>query len=107
MYFTGNGRTTNTIGFGTTIHIQMGPPPKPPCCHVCAGPPERQTPDRKLWCCRCLIVDQAPNLFELLFSAVAPEQRTRLYRALAAAFHPDVGGDERVMQFLNTFKERF
>jgi len=106
-WYTSTGGTTSSVGFGTTVHIRMGPPPKPPCCHICAGPPERITPDHRYWCCRCLVIDQANALFPLLFDAVAPDQRPKLYRALAAVFHPDVGGDERVMQFLNTFKERF
>lgn len=83
-------------------------PPPTPRCHACSGPAQRQTaPDRKLWCARCLAADQAATIFEILFQAATTEQRARLYRSLSAVYHPDVGGDVRIMQALNAVKDRF
>jgi hypothetical protein len=52
-------------------------------------------------------VANAPAWLEAAFKAVAPDQRSRLYRQLAVAFHPDTGGDARLMTALNAVRERF
>jgi hypothetical protein len=41
------------------------------------------------------------------FHAVPDEARGKLYRALATAFHPDVGGDPALMVALNAARERY
>lgn len=98
MYYTGNGNYT--------LFVNFGPPPQPRC-HKCNAVAKRHTPDGRQWCERCVARESAPELFALLFAAVAPEQRSRLYRALATVFHPDAGGDEHLMQTLNAVKERY
>jgi hypothetical protein len=41
-----------------------------------------------------------------LFFAVSKENRPRAYKQLAALFHPDQGGDERLMIALNNVRAR-
>lgn len=104
MSWTGWG-ATNT---GGTIYITYAQQQQRavPACNVCGKAADRQTmPDKRLWCNRCLLA-RSREYFETLFGAVAPDQRARLYRALASVFHPDVGGDERIMRLLNDLKEQ-
>ena len=41
------------------------------------------------------------------FETCPPYGRARLYRALSACFHPDVGGSEVVMCAINAARDRF
>lgn len=52
-------------------------------------------------------IANAENWLTAAFVAVGPEGRPRLYRSLAAAFHPDVGGDPALMVALNAVRGRF
>jgi hypothetical protein len=64
--------------------------------------------DHKPCCKRCALIKGAPKWLEAMFIAIGDKaQRQKLYRALATVFHPDVGGDERLMKALNAAKERF
>jgi hypothetical protein len=64
--------------------------------------------DAKPCCKRCALIKGAPKWLEAAFIAVGDKaQRQKLYRALSQVFHPDVGGDERLMKALNAAKERF
>lgn len=44
---------------------------------------------------------------EDLFAAIPPEARTKVYRALAAGLHPDVGGDPELMKRINVIYDRY
>lgn len=97
---------TSTGAYNFNVSVTFGPPP-PPSCGECRAPAQRRTPDGRLWCTRCIALENASEVFELLFAAAPVSQRARLYRSLAAVFHPDIGGDERIMQVLNAVKERY
>ncbi len=70
--------------------------------------------DGRLLCSPCFetaqreaAIEQATAWLTAAFRAAGDaERRKRLYRALATIFHPDVGGDVRIMQALNAFQER-
>ena len=97
-------QTTSSNGV-FTIYMNMQPPQ--PRCSGCGQSPHRKAPDGKLWCNRCFCIEAAEEVFTLLLSATDPAARSRVYRALSTAFHPDAGGDERLMVALNLVYERF
>lgn len=96
------------VVFGFTI--QQYAPPRCACGAVAAI----RGQDGRLFCALCFEaaqreapIEQATAWLAMAFRAAGgPERRKRLYRALAAIFHPDVGGDVRLMQALNAFQER-
>lgn len=47
------------------------------------------------------IVPEQGDWVKELFNILPFQHRQRVYRALAAAFHPDVGGDQEVMKRVN------
>lgn len=90
--------------------VIIEPPPAPRCSHCGRETLDRlvNDDDRKPCCRRCVLVRGAPKWLRAAFLALAnPPAQQRLYRALASVFHPDVGGDERLMQALNAAKEEF
>lgn len=59
-------------------------------------------------CGRCAAIAKAEMWLEASFLACRNAgERSRLYRALSTIYHPDAGGDERLMKALNAVKERF
>jgi hypothetical protein len=91
------------------------PSTSPKCSCGCSAPPTiRANDDGSLWAPACWerelrrrAIAHAENHLTGLFLAVAPEARSRLYRGLAAAFHPDAGGDPALMIALNAVRDRF
>ncbi len=84
----------------------------PPQCNRCRKSAAAfQTPDGFLWCQGCLqgeIERQTRALraqwVDQAFAACPAGARSRLYRALAVAFHPDT--DAEIMTALNAAKEQ-
>jgi len=100
----GFGQTNVTIVFQGTTYV----PQAIPVCAQC----RTQTLDNienegKPICKRCAFILGAPRWLEAAFTAVGRDRARLLYRALASVFHPDSGGDERLMKALNSAKERF
>jgi hypothetical protein len=101
------------INFGATL----GPAPLPPTCCRCSSPPVAQThPDSRLWCgvhfveikreIDALAKSGIQASVEAIFAATRQDRRKRLYRALAAVWHPDAGGDAALMVALNAASEK-
>ena len=84
----------------------------PPRC-ACGAVAAIRGQDGRLFCALCFeaaqreaAIAQATAWLTAAFRAAGDaERRKRLYRALATIFHPDVGGDVRIMQALNAFQE--
>jgi hypothetical protein len=81
--------------------------PTPRCAQCNVETRDNIEKGNKPICRRCAFVMGAPKWLEAAFVAVGREQAGNLYRHLAAVFHPDTGGDERLMKALNAAKERF
>lgn len=103
-------------GFGQTIFIQFGIPQQVPHCIVCGQVAVMRThPDNRFWCGVHFAeikreIDARANgaiqaSIEAIFAATNPDLRKRLYRALAAVWHPDAGGDAALMVALNAVSE--
>jgi len=87
-------------------------------CSVCGQPATKQTrPDNRLWCeAHFAEVKRAidernakagmATILEAIFAATRPDMRKKLYRALAAVWHPDAGGDAALMTALNAINEK-
>jgi hypothetical protein len=101
MYY-GFTSSATTGNFGTIV---FAPPPPRCACGMPSAFQHPQTGER--YCDRCAHVLDAPIFLEKIFRACAPEQRGKLYRQLSIVFHPDTGGDERLMRALNAVKEQF
>jgi hypothetical protein len=103
--------------FGPNVFIHFGQSaPPPPACGKCGQPATRQThPDGRLWCEPCFEpikreIDARKNggiqaSVAAIFEATKPEHRKKLYRALAAVWHPDAGGDAALMVALNAVSD--
>ncbi len=109
-----NGTGSWSTSANVTIQFGFGYAPPPPTCHKCANASEVHTADGRLWCKPCveaenlrLVIAQAENWLGAIFVAVKRENHARAYKALAALFHPDQGGDERVMIALNRVRDQF
>ncbi len=92
---------------GASMHFVLLPQDIPQCGQCGENTLEQLYHDGKACCKRCAYVLGAPRWLDAAFSAVKPEKRAALYRQLSAVFHPDTGGDERLMKALNAAKERF
>lgn len=105
---------TSSFSYGANAIYFAGVSFGPPLCECGRGVLNGQLPDGKRVCARCVeeynrnaAIARAANWITAAFYACPVDQRQKLYRSLAAIFHPDTGGDERVMQVLNAVKERF
>jgi hypothetical protein len=101
---------TNSGGINFTVIFANGghAPAVVPVCAQCKSQTlDNITDDGKPICKRCAFVLGAPRWLEAVFVAVGRDRAKLLYRALASVFHPDAGGDERLMRALNAAKERF
>ncbi len=96
------------------VGFAQQPLPPPPTCNRCDAPHAFRTADGVLWCkahldeeqrWRC--IESAEEWMTAAFYAVTIENRSRVYKQLAALFHPDQGGDERLMIALNRVRDRF
>ncbi|HEX3456630.1 MAG TPA: hypothetical protein VHR97_01630 [Candidatus Baltobacteraceae bacterium] len=103
-----NGDSLGSQNFTFTVVGGAYIPQAIPACAQC----KTQTLDNienegKPICKRCAFILGAPRWLEAMFVAVGRDRAKVLYRALATVFHPDSGGDERLMKALNAAKERF
>ena len=100
----------------STIYISFVAPA--PTCSKCAshGPNLRRTnhPQFPMLCASCFqmvvrenAIVHAQTWIEQAFLAVGVDGRKKLHRALSQAFHPDQGGDEKLMIALNAVRERY
>jgi hypothetical protein len=104
-----------TNGGYYTFQFSIAQPPPPKCACGCgATPAMRFNDDGSLWAQACgerekrrRAIANAEDWLTAAFMAVGPEVRARLYRSLAAAFHPDVGGDPALMVALNAVRARY
>jgi hypothetical protein len=102
----GSGTSSYFVFTNFQIAYQPQPAPPPPRC-ACGQIAEHRTEKNELLCRRCVIIVSAHLWLEAAFTACSTtEQRQKLYRQLAAIYHPDVaGGDDRVMRALNGVKD--
>jgi hypothetical protein len=106
------GSTTTTITFGGWA--QAVPPPPPKCSCGCAEPTGAKFADGTHWAIPCAEREQRRRAIAdaktwLAGAFCAAPDRSRLYRALAAVFHPDSNPDvdPALMVALNAARERF
>jgi hypothetical protein len=113
--------TFYTTNGGGNFYVQFsyGPAIAPPMCECGNAPIAKQVNysdgrPAKLVCAGCgdrevreSYIRLAESWLTAAFSAVQPAHRARLYKSLATTFHPDAGGDARLMTALNAVRERF
>ncbi len=112
MHF--GGWTTTNATVSATMTVSFAPPPRPMCACGCGQPATNKLePGGTLWTAACarreqmrIAIAAAPHWLMGAFQAVPDEARGKLYRALAAVFHPDTGGDPALMVALNAARER-
>lgn len=108
-------RNVDVTWTGTTVYFSFGPPQFVPRCADCGRNATQRLTDGTLLCDTDLdrrnrenAITCAERWMTAAFAAcITRDQRSKLYRNLAAVFHPDTGGDVRLMQALNAVKERF
>jgi hypothetical protein len=102
----GNGFTDSFGNFFTVVYGWEAQP-MPRCGECNETTLDNITNEGKPICKRCAFILGAPKWLDAMFIAIGRQRAKTLYRALAPVFHPDAGGDERLMKALNAAKERF
>lgn len=102
-----NGSTTNGASSWTLTFSYA-----PVCACGCGALASATFSDGTQWSAECVKREQRRRAISsaegwLTAALAAAPDVSRLYRSLAAAFHPDVGGDPALMVALNAVRERF
>jgi hypothetical protein len=109
---------TNSSSTGNFVSIQFSMPNSIPACdcgapatHTVKGADGSKQVQVCVACGERMIQDSAiarsAAWLDAAFTAVGRAQYARLYKQLAVAFHPDQGGDGRLMMALNAAREKF